>query len=64
MEDEAFLAKFGDQLESFGKDDLLEADLRTTQFVLDDRIRVEFAVVKVHEHQRLSIPGTHKKFYA
>lgn len=63
VKDESFLKGNDNQLDRLGKDDLLEVDLQTTQTVVDSRITVEYAVLRVHEHKTLSLPGTHWKFF-
>ena len=63
IKDESFLKRNDYRLDRFGKDDLLEVDLQATQTVVDGRITVDYAVLRVHEHKALSIPGTHLKFF-
>ena len=63
IKDESFLKRNDYRLDRFGKDDLLEVDLQATQTVVDGRITVDYAVLRVHEHKALSIPETHLKFF-
>jgi hypothetical protein len=51
ISDGDFLARIESGEERFGKGDVLVADLRRIQSVTDNGLKLEYSVVKVHEHR-------------
>lgn len=51
IDDQDFLSRIESGQERFGKGDVLLADLRRFQIVNDGVLRVEWSLVKVHEHR-------------
>lgn len=49
--DPDFLARINSGDERFGKNDVLIVDLRRIQSVTDNGLKLEFSVIKVHEHR-------------
>jgi hypothetical protein len=49
--DSEFIQEINNGIERFGKGDVLNVDLRRTQFISDKGLKTDYSIVCVHEHR-------------